>query len=337
LLAERAPSHIGIRLSPLEHRSQCIEYHHPAAVKAAKHHSPYSRHATKQHTTDLGEISFSSPDFGLTRAHHAQDEKSLFTSHLHPHYHRRHFSSSYLQSKSKSVQHQLSTSQQHAVTERYRRLDDVSVAMCRPSQAAQRLMYNLHTGQLQAMSSGALQLPPHVAESETSQDKQNRPLFNHCLEVDGTDDAGNERVVWKQCALVPNDMKVAVDHADLSSASSATPPPGSHTIPPTLASYEFGHQRFEWLPKTQQFRSLSLDKCLSVHDGRVSMQAWTHQQRARSEAQGLPLEDSHRHRHFHHYHRRWLPHASPHAAAPLPHLILARCDRATRWRIDLFN
>jgi hypothetical protein len=188
----------------------------------------------------------------------------------------------------------------HTAGAPHRLVDDVAVAPCRGGAFAQRLVFDQRTRQLWAAGDAPLGRVDVDGGTGFHAWLPRRSRF--CLEADGVDAHGVERVAWKHCqSLVGDEFSERTVAHDVRRVGSA-----------------FVHQQWEWMPALQTLRSTSLDKCVGVRGlddgggsgGGSSVRVVIDGDAPRSAPVSMP--------------------------SALPHLVLVLCTDAPRWEVSFF-
>ena len=212
----------------------------------------------------------------------------------------------------------------------HRLLDDVAVDECRPI-GAQRFVYDRRSRQVWAARDASMDGVDSIGGHDVHawlkpHDAALRSRF--CLEVDGQDERGAERVAWKHCATVvgggADDGSLDADSDNATSVKARADVHRHGTA--------FVHQQWEW-SGGNSLRSLSVDKCLDVR--------------------GAPSDNVSPHRHGDgggggEYGtfivgsvvvsgtRGAGDETSAHWSRSLPHAVLSPCDQSPYWEVALF-
>lgn len=197
----------------------------------------------------------------------------------------------------------------------HRLLDDVAIDECRPV-VAQRFVYDRRSRQLWAARDASMDGVDSIGGHDVHAwlKPQNIALRSRfCLEVDGQDERGVERVAWKHCATV---VGGAADDggldSDVDNATSAKERADVHRF-----GTAFVHQQWEWA-SGHSLRSLSVDKCLDVRGGGGESGTFIVGSVVVAGARGAGDE------------------TSAHWSRALPHAVLSPCDQSPHWEVELF-
>ena len=269
--ADILPPLAGVRLS-LRNRAQCVTFTDAAAGADFDSHFAAER-SRKSHAADHNTNANANAHYPVavrSAAHH----QSVMAPHA-----------------------SASASASASALAPQRLVDDVAVAPCRGGAFAQRLVFDQRTGQLWAAGDAPLGRVDVDGGTGFHAWLPRRSRF--CLEADGMDAHGLERVAWKHCqSLVGDEFSERSVAHDVRRVGSA-----------------FVHQQWEWMPALQTLRSTSLDKCVGVRGldgggGDSSVRVVIDGDAQRSAPVAMP--------------------------SVLPHLVLVLCTDAPRWEVSFF-
>jgi hypothetical protein len=182
-------------------------------------------------------------------------------------------------------------------------VDDVALDECRQD-VNQRMVYSQRSRQIWAAGTTSLDGLEDIGNNDIHQwlrtEGQLAPRF--CLEVDGLDESGVERVAWKHCAAAVGEQ---LDDGERRRVSDV------HRLTNVLM-----HQQWEW--NSQMLRSVSVDKCVAVRGlpgaGQGEYGAFVVGSVVVGDEASMGA--------------RW--------SRALPHVVLVPCHEAPKWHVDLF-